>query len=96
MKRFKKVTAFFLAVVMVLAMNCTVFAASELPNPDKPGNTAANLEGHTFKAYQIFKGEQSEEEGDNVLLKIDWGDGINASAFLTALKGSNEFGDTNP
>lgn len=96
MKKFKKATAFLLAAVMVLAMNCTALAAGSLPNPDKPESAEASLEGHTFKAYQIFKGDQSEEEGDNVLLKIDWGDGIQASNFLNALKNSKEFGTENP
>ena len=87
MKRFKKVTAFLLAAMMVLAASCTAFAAE----PEKTGTAAtpidsnkqASMKNHTFTAYQIFKGVQGK---DNTITKIDWGSGINSSAFLTALQ----------
>lgn len=90
MKRFKKVTAFFLAVVMILAMNCTAFAANDIPFPDVSTEKKADISEHTFTAYQIFKGEVDK---DGNLLKIDWGNGINASAFLRALQGDSVFGE---
>ena len=43
----------------------------------------ADLEGHTFVAYQIFKGEEST---GGVLSDIEWGGNINAANFLDALK----------
>ena len=111
MKKMKKMAALFLAIVMVLGMGSTVFAASgdvtgdgeptppetsaEISLPEKPNNTQADMKGHTFTAYQIFKAEQKED--DHTITKIDWGSGINAEAFLTALQTSTEFsGDKNP
>ena len=41
----------------------------------------ADLEGHTFVAYQIFKGEEST---GGVLSDIEWGGNINAANFLDA------------
>ncbi|MCI8417626.1 MAG: isopeptide-forming domain-containing fimbrial protein [Lachnospiraceae bacterium] len=94
MKMFKKVTAFFLAAVMVLAMNCTVFAAEvpELPEaPESPKPQEAQVLEHEYTAYQIFSGTEVTDKGE--LLGIDWGTGINAEEFLEKLKSSTEFND---
>lgn len=96
MKMFKKVTAFFLAAMMVFAMTCTAFAAepTKIGTPETPiaDDKQASMEGHTFTAYQIFKGEQGEGD-DHTITKIDWGSGINAEAFLAALKADETIGD---
>lgn len=95
MKRFKKVTAFFLAAVMVLAMTCTAFAAEASDFPEKPAaDKEASMQGHTFAVHQIFSGRQ---DGDaNELIDIDWGTGIRGEAFLTALQASDSFDGGNP
>ena len=43
-----------------------------------------NTAGHTYKAYQIFKGGLSQD--GTILSDIQWGDGVNSTALLTALK----------
>lgn len=79
MKHVKKLASVLLAMVMVMAMTMTAFAANV--------TIADNLRGHTFTAYQIFTGTQSENE--EALGDVAWGSGINSEAFLTALKDSS-------
>ncbi len=82
MKLTKKLSAILLALVMVLSMTATAFAATvTLPN-------AAVLEGHNFTAYQVFAGR---EEG-GVLSDVTEGSGVSFAAFLTALQANAEFG----
>ena len=88
MKLFKKMMALVVAMVMVLAMNVTAFA--------DPDAKAADLTGHTYKAYQIFTGTQAADDTTGKLADVQWGTGINKDAFLTALKTTTTFGDTNP
>lgn len=78
MKSMKKYLAMLLAVVMLFAFTVSVSAAN------------ADLSGHTYATYQIFTGTQAE--GSAQLAAIEWGSGINASAFLSALKSSASFG----
>lgn len=70
----KKFFAILLALVMVLSLSVTAFAA----------NVAVLDADHTYVAYQIFTGSQSESGG--ALGNVAWGDGINESGFLSALK----------
>ena len=71
----KKILALALALIMVLGLATTVSAAE------------ADLSGHTYTAYQIFKGTQAE--GEDELGNIEWGDGVNGPALLAALKADN-------
>lgn len=76
MKHAKKLASLLLALVMVLAMSTTAFAANvTLPQGDL-------LKDHTFVAYQIFTGN----EVNGVLSDVEWGNGINSENFLAALK----------
>lgn len=45
---------------------------------------------HTFKAYQIFKGDLHTEDGKDVLSNIKWGDSVNGENLLNALKASED------
>jgi LPXTG-motif cell wall-anchored protein len=47
-------------------------------------NTDQNV-SHNYKAYQIFTGDLNA----NKLTNIDWGDGVNSSALITALLGND-------
>lgn len=76
MKTTKKLLALALALVMVLTLTGAALAAT-LTIP-----TEGLLKGHTFTAYQVFSGTES----DGVLSDVQWGNGINSDAFLTALK----------
>ena len=80
MKNMRKIASVLLALVMVFALAAPVFAAE----------TDANLSGHTYEAYQIFAGTQAENNA--TLGNITWGDGIDGTAFLTALKADSNIG----
>lgn len=84
MKHMRKLASLLLALVMVFALATTAFAATvKVPTDDI-------LKDHSFTAFQIFKGD----EDNGILSNVEWGDGVNSSAFLTALKGmtDSEFG----
>lgn len=88
MKLFKKIMALAIAMVMVLSMSMAVFA--------DPEAKAANLTGHTYKAYQIFSGTQANGDTTGKLGDVQWGAGINSTGFLAALRSATTFGTTNP
>lgn len=95
MKKFKKITAFFLTAVMILLMGSTVLATETTNLPSEPAEKPADLTGHQYKAYRIFNGNHYKDvKGD--LSDVGWGDGIDAEKFLSALKGSGDFGSPNP
>lgn len=73
MKKMKKLVSFLLAAVMILSMSVSVLAA-----------TVTNTTGHSYDAYQIFKGTQAD--GDAALGGVEWGTGIKGDEFLAALK----------
>ena len=77
MKLTKKIVSILLALSLVLALATTAFAAT----------VTVEQTGHTYKAYQILTGTQAESEG--ALGDVAWGSGINAEAFLAALKAEN-------
>lgn len=76
MKKIRKIAGLLLAMVMAIAMTMTAFAATvTVP-------TEGILKDHSFTAYQVFSGR--EESG--VLSDVQWGLGIDSTAFLDALK----------
>lgn len=86
-KTMRRLMAFALAAVMMLAMSATAFAASvTVSGPD--------IANHKFVAYQIFAGTQ--EKADGPLCDITWGTNIDADAFLEDLQTAfpTAFGDT--
>ena len=71
MKRIKKLASILLAMVMVLGMTMTTFAAnagdgSQIPDPD-----AKQPVKHVYEIYQIFIGDV--DESGTVLSNIKWG-----------------------
>lgn len=83
MKNMKKLVSVLLTLVMALALTVPAFAANVTVPSDKI------LEGHAFTAYQIFSGR---EEG-GVLSDVQWGGGIDSTAFLSALKADTTYGN---
>lgn len=86
-KAIKKLMAALLAVAMVCAMAIPAFA-----------DTESIREHHSFKAFQIFKGDVSED--NQKISNVEWGSIIhNSTDFLTQLKAApiigNEFNDAN-
>lgn len=89
MKRLKKFMSILLTAIMVLAMCVPVMADGNLYaiTITNPG------EGHTYEAYQIFKGEIS----DGKLTDIDWGNGVDSFTYknkTTAQDIANELKDS--
>ena len=82
MKHTRKLASLLLALVMVFALATTAFAATVTVPSD------GILKDHTFTAYQIFSGR--EENG--VLSDVQWGSGINSTAFLEALEADTTHG----
>ena len=75
MKKFKKIMALVIAMVMVLSMSMAVFADGQTatdPAPAATNNktiTVADGDTHVYEAYQIF----TADEADGVLSNVHWG-----------------------
>lgn len=88
----KKLLALLLATTMTFGMSMTVLA-DEQPNnaakqyeQDKTDRGYdGSIEGHSFVAYQVFKGVYAE----GTLSDIEWGDGVDSEGIITALKDKN-------
>lgn len=86
----KKLLTVVLAVMMLVSlMTVTAFAADPLQDTTqytiKINNAVA---GHTYEAYKVFAGTLSEK---GVLSDVVWGQGVDGSALLAALKASDAF-----
>lgn len=69
----------------------TTEAAGEKAAAQRTITINNNTAGHTYKAYQIFKGGLSQD--GTILSDIQWGNGVNSEALLTALKGTEAYKD---
>lgn len=72
MKNMKKLMTLVIAMVMVLSMGITVFAAAT--------DTTLNVdpvEGHTYTAYQLFVGDLAEDGA--TLSNVKWGSNVASS-----------------
>lgn len=88
MKHIKKLASLLLALVMVLSLATTAFAAETYSITI---NNSA--EGHTYEAYQIFTGDLVEKDGTKILSNIVWGSGI-SEAGRTALQNKYDTAET--
>ena len=61
MKKMKRLAALFLAVVMVMAMGMTAFAAPETDTPPTCTLKINAAAGHTYKVYQLLVGDLSSD-----------------------------------
>lgn len=82
MKHMKRLASLFLALTLVFALAATAGAATVTVPSD------GILKDHTFTAYQVFSGV----EADGILTEVQWGSGIDSSAFLAALKADTTYG----
>ena len=98
MKTLKKMSALLVALVMTMFTVVPAFAEEITSAPKDPTSTIfADIKDHELVAYQIFKGdairedvttgegETAKTENTGVLSNIEWGNGINSSAFITDL-----------
>lgn len=75
----KKVISLILALVMIMALGTTAFAA----NTNAHTITIANgTPGYTYEAYRVFEGTLVDRD----LTKLDWSDGVNSIELLNELK----------
>lgn len=81
MKTVKRALALVLALTLLLAMSATVFAADDTYTITISGDNV--VEGHTYEAYQIFKGDLAEKDGKTILSNITWGNGITEAGKTT-------------
>lgn len=82
MKNMKKLASLLLVMVMVLSLTAAAMAAEDTKHTI---TITTEKEGHTFQAYQVFKGTINEEGTIWKLSNIDWGNGVNSSALLAEL-----------
>lgn len=54
--------------------------------PARAAETVTNETNHDYNAYRIFEGTQAENDSEGSLAVTGWGEGIQGSAFLAALK----------
>ncbi|MBP3673360.1 MAG: SpaH/EbpB family LPXTG-anchored major pilin [Oscillospiraceae bacterium] len=80
MKHMRKLFAVLLAVMMVMGLATTAFAA-----------TVDNQTEHSYAAYQVFTGTQSTDS--SALGEVKWGTGVDGEALLTDLKKLDNFKD---
>jgi fimbrial isopeptide formation D2 family protein/LPXTG-motif cell wall-anchored protein len=100
----KHFMAFFLSLVMIMAMGLTAFAADEgsavgTNETSQSGTTykltlTGTVTGHTYEAYQIFTGDLSTDtDGNKVLSNVNWGDGVTYSGTESAADVAKALGD---
>lgn len=77
--------AVFLTMLLVMGMAATVNAAG--PYTITIDNST---EGHTYTAYQIFKGDLDTNSA--ILSNIEWGSGVDGNALLAALQDDTQIG----
>lgn len=76
MKTIKRSIALVLAMILTLAMSVTVFAEGEGAKKTFTITVNEAKAGHTYEAYQILKGDLSDDQ--KTLSNVGWGSGINA------------------
>ena len=85
----KKIIAMLLALMMLLSLSATAFAAEDTSHTITVDNGTS---GFTYKAYQIFKG--TVDETTKQLTDIQWGKSIkDPAALIAALQTIEEFKD---
>ena len=85
MKKIKKIMAVFLTMLLVMGMAATVNAAEQYTI-----TINNSTKGHTYTAYQIFKGDLDTTSA--ILSNIEWGSGVDGDALLAALKDDTSIG----
>lgn len=90
MKNMRKLATLLLALVMLFTL--AVSASADEPDaPTLPEHTITinnSQTGHTYEAYQVFKGTISNDK----LVEIDWGTGVKKDELLSALKADATIG----
>lgn len=92
-KTLRLFTAVIFTVFMVMSMSVTAFEADEYSITMK--RVANDTAAHTYEAYQIFSVSKITGTGDNTAVSgVEWGDGVDDTALLAALKADTTVIDT--
>lgn len=83
--------AFFLSLVMIMAMGLTAFAEGDTKTTYSL-TLKGTATGHTYEAYQIFTGDLSTNEGKKVLSNVDWGAGVTYTGTESAADAAKALG----
>lgn len=86
MKSMKKLVTLLFSLVMLCALAIPVKADETTPYSITINGAVA---GHTYTAYQVFKGVYSSDNNEEYLSDVEWGNGVDGSAILAEL-GTNE------
>ena len=90
----KHFMAFFLSLVMIMAMGLTAFAEGESTGATYKLTLNGTSEGHTYEAYQIFTGDLSTDtDGNKVLSNVKWGTGVTYTGTESATDVANKLVD---
>ena len=79
MKGTKRIASLLLILAMVFSMAATAFAGADTAHTI---TITGDKENHVYAAYQVFKGDISDEK----LTNIQWGSGVNGDELLAELK----------
>lgn len=90
MKTIRRLLTLACALVAALAIAVPAYAAGGPYTLTITSDTP----GHTYAAYQIFSGDVSAD--GTYLSNVEWGDNVNDTGLLAALKSSAAFGTPNP
>ncbi|MBW3091215.1 isopeptide-forming domain-containing fimbrial protein, partial [Bifidobacterium miconisargentati] len=98
-KRLKKLGKALLCLIAAVAMlftGLTVGAAPAMADGDPTYTVTIKNEvtGYTYEAYQVFSGTLSEKDSKTTLSSIVWGNGVNGSNLLSALKAVSTSSDS--
>ena len=88
--KLKRAASIALAGAMAMSlMAVPAFAETNSAGTQNTGKAYdVNVQNHTYKAYQIFKGTQAS--AGQPLGNVDWGSGVNSAGLLAALKGDQK------
>ena len=93
MKQIKKIVSIMLTLVMVMGLGVTSVVASSHEAAQHQIVITNTKAGHTYQAFQIFKGDiYVEEDGQKTLSNVEWGTGVGeANTLIAALKQEASF-----
>lgn len=103
MKALKKLSCVLLAVLLIMSLSTTAFAASGAPTPVTPADEVAfhlsisknDDATHAYKAYQIFVGDLAKDaEGKEILSNVEWGNGLDAEGKAALAEAAGVKGET--
>lgn len=82
----RKILTFIISIFLILTCSATALLAEYTEANDPFTIKISGESGHTYKAYQIFKGDLAISTTEKVLSNIVWGNGVTLAA-------QTEFGD---